>query len=205
MDNAEHIARSDGAASRGRGFGVMLTLRLIALIPVAASLAAFGSSPVRAAPQVLYGKSVVISWTEQRMQRRQGEGEFRPATRIGSFSVYFSSAGRVFSRAKMTNPKRAASGSNDRVGETKSRNVAFEGRTLMVTQSSDSGGARRIMVTFDDGFGSCTARVIRGKQESADKIVTSSLIAPGRVIEIAEVKTSGESCSVKNGNVFGEQ
>lgn len=183
----------------------MLVLRLIALILSTATLAAFVSSPVHAAPRALFGKSVVVSWTEQRMQRRQGGDEFRPATRIGDFSVYVSSAGRVFSRASMTNPKRAATGSNDRVGDTKNRNISFEGHTMIATQSGSTGGARRIMVTFDDAFGSCSARVIRGKQEGADKIVASSLITPGRVTEIVEVKTSGESCSVKNGNVFGEE
>lgn len=43
-----------------------------------------------------------------------------------------------------------------------------------------------------------------GNQKGADKIVASSVINPGRTVEIAEVKSSGESCSMKNGNVFGE-
>lgn len=43
-----------------------------------------------------------------------------------------------------------------------------------------------------------------GKQEGVDKIVASSVINPGRTVEIAEVKSSGESCSMKNGNFFGE-
>lgn len=179
-------------------------LSSIARVSIAVAVAALGCTSVQAAPQGLYGKSIVVSWTEQRMQRLKGEGEFRPVTRIGGLSVYVSGAGRVFSRKSMTNPKRQASGSTDRVGSGEARDIAFEDRTMMVTLSGSSGGARRILVKFDDSFAGCTANVIRGKQEGADKIVASSVINPGRTVEVAEVKTSGESCSMKNGNVFGE-
>ena len=173
-----------------------------ALMLLAPLFACF-SGAVLAAPQALYGKSVVVSWTEQRMQRRQGEGEFRPATRQGEFSVYVGGTGRIFNRASMTNPKRGRSGATERVGDTKNRNVAFEGRSMVVTQHGSTGGARRIAVAFDDGFSSCTAQVIRGKEEGAGAIVARSAITPGRKVEIASVKTTGVSCAVKNGNVFG--
>jgi hypothetical protein len=175
-----------------------------ALMLLAALFACF-SGAVTAAPQALYGKSVVVSWTEQRMQRRQGEGEFRPATRQGEFSVYVSSAGRIFNRARMTNPRRGRSGETERIGDTKNRNIVFEGSTMVVMQHGTSGGARRIAVAFDDGFSSCTAQVIRGKEEGAGAIVARSAITPGRTVEIASVKTSGVSCAVKSGNVFGDR
>ena len=176
-----------------------------ALLPAALSLAIVGGHTSLAAPQTLYGKSVIVAWTEQRMQRRQGEGEFRPATRNGAFSVYVSSNGRIFNRASMSNPRRGRSGATERVGDTKNRNIVFDGRTMVVTQHGGSGGARRIVVAFNDGFAGCTAQVIRGKEEGASAIVAHSTITPGRVVEIASVSTSGVSCSVKNGNVFGEE
>jgi hypothetical protein len=174
----------------------------IALVVVAGALCC-GQAALAAPPQALYGKSVVVSWTEQRMQRRQGEGEFRAATRQGEFSVYVSSAGRIFNRASMTNPRRGRSGATERVGDTKNRNVSFEGRTMVVIQHGASGGARRIVASFDDGFAGCTAEVIRGKEEGARAIVARSTITPGRAVEIASVKTTGVSCAVKSGNVFG--
>jgi hypothetical protein len=175
-------------------------------LTLVAALAACGDRAALAAPpQALYGKSVVVSWTEERMQRRQGEGEFRPATRHGSFSVYVSSAGRVFNRARMTNPRRGQSGETERVGDTKNRNVAFDGRSMVVTQHGAAGGARRIVASFDDGFAGCNAQVIRGKEEGASAIVARSTITPGRTVEISSVTTSGVSCTVKNGNVFGSE
>ena len=177
----------------------------IAMLLAAASAASGDRVACAAEPAALRGKSVVVSWTEQRMQRRQGEGEFRPATRHGEFSVYVSEAGRIFNRASMTNPKRGQSGATERVGDTKNRSVAFEGRTMVVTQHGASGGARRIVVSFNDGFDRCTAEVIRGKEEGAGVIVARSTITPGRITEIASVKTSGVSCALKDGNVFGNE
>jgi hypothetical protein len=170
---------------------------------VATSALCCGLEALAAPPQALYGKSIVVSWTEQRMQRRQGEGEFRPATRQGEFSVYVSNAGRIFNRASMTNPRRGRSGATERVGDTKNRNVSFEGRTMVVIQHGASGGARRIVASFDDGFAGCTAEVIRGKEEGAGAIVARSTITPGRTVEIASVKTTGVSPAVTNGNEFG--
>ena len=200
----EPLVVSGSRAMLNSTWGAVMMKQLVVCVgPIVVVASAFGSGPLHAAPQALYGKSVVTSWTEQRMQRQLGVGEFRPATRIGGFSVYVSSAGRVFSRASMSNPRRAASGSDDQVGDTKNTTVAFNGRTMTVNQSGGSGGVRRIVVAFDDGFSSCTARVIRGKQEGVDRIIAHSLITRGQVIEITNVKTGGESCSVRNGNVFG--
>jgi hypothetical protein len=95
------------------------------------------------AQQALRGKSVVVSWTEERMQRRPGESEFRPATRRGGFSAYIGSTGRIFNRVSMTNPKRGRSGSADRVGDGPRRQVTISGRTMTAIQQAAAGGRRR--------------------------------------------------------------
>jgi hypothetical protein len=176
----------------------------IGLMGLACAWIALGCSASHAAsPPAIQGKSVVVSWTENRMQRRPDEAHARPAIRQGTFSVYVSSAGRIFNRLTMANPKRGKSGSSDRIGDTGNRSITFEGRTMAAVQSGATGGARRILVTFAEGFARCTAEVIRGKQEGAEKMVARSTITPGATVEILSVQTSGVSCAVKDGNVFG--
>ena len=153
-----------------------------------------------AAASGVNGNSVVINWTEERMQRRPGETEFRPATRFGTLSIYFSSAGRPFSRLSMSTGRR--SGDRDTVGNEGNVRIAVQGRTITAVQPQQ-GGARRLVVTLDSGFTSCTAQVIRGKEQGAKIIVSQSVLLSGVRNEIASVRTSGESCSIKSGNVFG--
>jgi hypothetical protein len=172
-------------------------------ILLAVSLAALGSGSANA-QQALRGKSVAVTWTEQRMQRQRGDADFHAAVRQGTFSAYISSAGRIFNRLGMA--KRRGSGSLDHVGGGGNNKVTLSGRTMTAIQQSQSGGARRILITFDESLTSCTAQVIRGKASGADKIVARSLIrGGGPPVEIASIQTGGESCSVREGNVFGEQ
>lgn len=63
-------------------------------------------------------------------------------------------------------------------------------------------GAMQISVTFDPGFQGCSARVVTGKAGGAQSTRVTSVIT-GRQYEFYSVKTSGESCRVQNGNVFG--
>ena len=73
-----------------------------ALIPLAALAApAAASEP----PKELYGKSVVVTWNEERVQRREDQREFRTVTIRGEYSVYVSSEGRLFNRVTMENPR----------------------------------------------------------------------------------------------------
>jgi len=66
----------------------MKKLKVVALMITSVSLFLLGKSAALAEPpQLLHGKSIVVSWTEQRMQRPKGEGQFRPATRLAEFSV----------------------------------------------------------------------------------------------------------------------
>ena len=173
-----------------------------------------------AAPAQLYEKSVVVSWSETREQTSSAEmtNAVRSVTRNGEFSVYVSSAGRAFNRLTfsgygMGGPgygtggrgRRFLSGSSEQVGGEGSgsaRSLSFSGRT-MTAISSMQGGARRILVTFDNGFSGCSAEVLTGKAGGVSKIANPSLITPGARVEIHTVKTSAASCKVQNGNVFG--
>ena len=171
------------------------------LIPLAALAApAAASEP----PRELYGKSVVVTWNEERVQRREDQREFRTVTIRGEYWVYLSSEGRLFNRVTMENP-RGQKGGKDRVGNTERRFTEFDGDKMTATQKAAAGGARQIVVTFTAGHAGCNAQVIRGVQEGRDSMVADSLIRPGTQVEIKSVKTSAVTCRVRDGNVFATE
>ncbi len=166
------------------------------------------ASAVHAAPSQLYGKSVVVNWTEERQQRVNGESEIRNVARNGTFSVYLSSAGKPFSRMSYSFSGRRGglkTGKRDAVGGEggSARVVAFSGNTLTMSRAMN-GGARNIMVTFDGGFQSCSAQVLTGKEAGSGSIRAHSMVN-GNAIEMLSVKTGAASCRVQDGNVFGNE
>jgi hypothetical protein len=144
-----------------------------------------------------------VSWTEQREQRQTGWNEFRAVTVSGKFGAYVSTQGQLFNRISMTN-RRGASGNVERVGSGGHANISFQANSLVAIETND-GGARRIVVTFDPAFATCTAEVIRGKQEGAWVIRTGSIIYPGMKAEFRSVHTTGIGCTMSDGNIFAGQ
>jgi len=55
-----------------------------------------------AAPQALYGKSVVVTWQEERQQKFPGEEQMRFVAAAAEFDVYVSDVGRPFSRLRFS-------------------------------------------------------------------------------------------------------
>jgi hypothetical protein len=173
---------------------------LAALVPVRAS--------AQGVPSQLHGKSIVLSWTENRLQRRVGSGgEYQSRAIAQSLSVYVSSQGRLFSRRTVTNPK-GAGGKREGVGETGQsatgglRNSRFQGGNLVVSTEL-GGGARLVTVSFGDGFSSCTANVTVAREAGRQTMQVKSF-ADGGMIEVQSVTASAPSCSIRAGNVFGE-
>jgi hypothetical protein len=155
------------------------------------------------APAQLRGKSIVVSWTEDRIQRVVGEANFRAVAANHQFDMYISSAGRMFS--KMTNTTRRGSGSAEQVGGAPgaNRQPVFANQSMTVFMPNRNGsGIRRLSVQFDGSYAGCTANVVRAKAEGAKTMVTTSLIIDGK-IEIQSVTVSAASCRLQNGNVFG--
>jgi hypothetical protein len=175
--------------------------------PVIAAIIALpmASSGTLAAPAQLYGKSVIVSWQEDRMQTTDRDAQPTSVTGSGQLSVYISEAGRPFSRVSMsvTNRRGTRSGNRDAVqGEGSSRSVSFHGNTMSASMPRGNAGAMQISVTFDSGFQGCSARVVTGKAGGAPSTRVTSMIT-GHQIDFYSVKTSGESCRLQNGNVFG--
>jgi len=152
-----------------------------------------------APPKDLYGKSVRITWTEIRMQRPVGDpwGQVRGTH---TFNIYVSDVGRVFNKDTYSTRAGSAQGKGEIAG-TSARSHEFNGRSLVVTMASGVGGATRIIADFDADFSSCSAQVTRAKQAGGTVIRLYSEIIK-RPIEIRSVQVRGESCSVRNGNVF---
>ncbi len=176
----------------------------IATGPMLLFFAVAASSGAVAAPAALYGKSVVVSWSETSQQRYVGEANFRSVLRSVSTSIYISSIGRVFSR--QTNATRTGSGSTEQVaglggnGGRQSRVPAFSGQAMTMF-GPVQGGVRRVSVTFDAGFGSCTADVGFAKEVGRASFNSISPIT-NRPLEIVSVTPGAASCSVRDGNVF---
>ena len=179
---------------------------MIKILFTAAAVAAAAPAHAEQAPAALRGNSVVVAWQEVRLQRNVGEADFRTVQASHSLSLYISSVGRVFSR--MTFATRAGSATRDQISGTTpeagmARVPSFSGRTLTVFMPYRGvGGMRRVTVNFDEGFGSCTAKVIHAKEEGASTRLGFSPITK-KQIEFKEASASGESCAVKQGNVFG--
>ncbi len=176
-------------------------------------------------PAPLLGKSVVVTWTTDRQQ--VFEGESTPVYRQNNYqlSVYISSIGRAFNKMHVNssggghgrgggghgrgrygfgNTGDSEQGPGDRQSSTGgSRVVHFEGGALLV-ESQMISGALRVAVNFDAGYGSCTARVIFGKENGVQPMRARSMIS-GRRFEVVSLQNSAPNCAVSAGNVFGGQ
>jgi hypothetical protein len=168
--------------------------------------------PAVSAPQQLYGKTIVVSWQEDRVQKNDMDSQARPVSVAGGMQIYVSDQGRPFSRLTMGGYNKRGqfrSGGSDAVdgagaragGQSFARNVSFGGRSMSVMQPRGAGGAMRLVVSFDPSFQTCSAQVTVGKGSDSGTIRTSSL-ATGAKVVISSAKASGESCSIQAGNVF---
>lgn len=175
-------------------------------IPAALLVLAMSTPAAFAAPAQLYGKSVIVSWTENRMQTTDNSATPVAKTASARLAVYVSDKGRAFSRVSMSVDRRggARSGQRDAVqGEGSARAVNFSGNSMTVTAPRGNAGAMMISVTFDSGFSGCSARVISGKSGGAAYTRVHSMVTGG-TYDFYSVQTSGENCSIQSGNVFGD-
>lgn len=159
---------------------------------------------VIAAPSQLYGRSVTVSWTDTRSQRVVGlQPAFQPIAIPFTLTVYISTEGHIFRRLVAIADGR--SGADERVGASHSGanggfSVQFQGNSMIAIGSS-GGFAHRVQVTFDGGFGNCTARVIAAMQ-SGSKTAMLRSTTTGYTIEVESASAGAASCSIAQGNPF---
>jgi len=156
-----------------------------------------------AAPQ-LRGKSMTAGWTEERLQRLDGMGEFAPKSFSHTLSAYVSTEGRVFARRTVYGGGRgrprtgqASSVGSDGPGGQQAR---ISGRSLIVT-TQFAGGVRLVRIEFNADFSGCTTNVVLGR-ENGTAIARGRSLINGATLEIKEAHVSNTSCSIQAGNVF---
>jgi hypothetical protein len=155
------------------------------------------------APAHLRGKSVIASWTEQRLQRLGGIGEFTGRSYFQQLNVYISSEGRLFVRRTIFRRFKSADQNSVSSNEQGPQKTSITGRSLAVTWHFGSGGLRLARIEFSPDFSSCTANVIMGR-ENGTAIARGRSLFSGDKVEIKEAHVTNTNCSMREGNVFDQ-
>ena len=185
-----------------------------------ATLATFiiftGATSGSAAPDILKGKTIAVSWTEVRNEKVDSlDSAMTTVTVNFSLKTYISEKGRPFTRMTRSGGpgsgigRKSAGGRNhvsdqgpvDQNSLGSAGAVGFSGRTMTVTRTFSS-GARQVSAIFDSGFSNCRARIVVGKQGGAGYLAGTSMM--GRKEFIYSSAVSGESCSISAGNEFSQ-
>ena len=178
-------------------------MRAIFASVIAGACVSFAGSvmPASAAPAPdIVGKSVLVSWSENRDVRIDGA----PKSGSVSFqlSIYLSSAGRPF--ARVTSSSRAGTATGEQVGGSGAsigggvRAVRVDGHSISV-QASYGNYARSTRIEVGSGGGSCSVQISLGKEVgSAPKAFQYG----GHAIEVLSASVASSSCAMQEGNVF---
>ena len=159
------------------------------------------------APATLRGKSLSVTWTENRLQRREGGGEFRPRSVPNRLQVYISSEGRTFERRSIGSAfNEGVSGgaiTGTAWGSHRAGGSRFQGNSLILAGATRSGGARVVTITFAPDFSTCSVRVQVG-HEVGSNVIRGNSLRNGASIEFTMQGITGENCSIQSGNVFAQ-
>jgi hypothetical protein len=98
-----------------------------------------------------------------------------------------------------TEQKAIDSAPGSKIGVSVSSGVQFSGNTMILTMRMIS-GARRITVTFDGGYTSCSATVLNAREGGKPMVIKNRYTGVDR--EVTDIQASVTGCSVKTGNVF---
>lgn len=162
----------------------------------------FGPAIAADAPTQLIGKSVRLSWTDARVERKES-GEQVSMNQTSSVRLYVSDKRRIFSQFERAVDRGGGGQSrrdSDISGSGRSTlNFHAAGNTLVADQIS-TGGARRVTVSFDPGFTTCQIAVIYGKSGQRTR---HRDLANAQWLELVSVNVTATSCSVASGNIFG--
>jgi hypothetical protein len=156
-----------------------------------------------AAPDVLRGRSVVITWTERRDQINVTLNKAEIISSRGTLIVYVGSNGQVFSRMRTGNGPAASdqtAGEHDKTGFGR-REVVFSANALQITNAF-RGGARQFRVTARPGWSGCSATVVYARDGSGGPMRQINL--KGHTQQLNAVAITGTGCRVASGNVMAD-
>ena len=166
----------------------------------AAAAAAYATSGIAAVPETLRNKSFTISWSEEHNQSVDG-GPFRDVSVPFKWTLYFSSAGRGFSRLRIGWGR--VGGTNENVGKGgktfSGGEYAMKFTASGFVNTANFGDAARRTSVEVTGAG-CTARVWVGLAQGAASASLNQ--ANGHHIEIRSLHAGSASCQLQDGNAF---
>jgi len=164
--------------------------------PVSATISAFLvlCSSAYAAPPALLNKTVTISYS---VSASDMDGPRSSGTRAVVRTLYISGAGRIFSRADRREGRNTEK--IDKGPDRTAGSFRFAGDKLVGVLPFASGAAQ-LTVNFDRAGQSCTASVKGGRENGQAyrwKAVNGEM-------HTGSLMFSGESCSIRDGNAFGD-
>jgi hypothetical protein len=157
------------------------------------------------APAQLRGKTISLAWSDSRVEKIIASGRERPVAQSSTVKVYIGTEGRFFTQFGRV----ANGGSRPSVLDVKEvsgggsvLNWHVDGLNLTADQKF-ARGARRLVVTFDSGFSSCSLRVLHGKEAGLASIqyMTFNNKEP---VELTSINVTSTNCSVAAGNSFAQ-
>ncbi len=165
-------------------------------------LAVFAVPCAEAAPQPLLNKTVTFSFTNDQVLREASGRTFNSQASF-TYIDYISSAGHIFQRSSRSTGNQTKSSDKDpdkaRVGRGEVHTNRFEGNNLVIMNSYPE-GAVRMVVSFDASFSTCSVDVLLARQ-GGGKIMRRGL--DGVLREIVSYNIGNKSCSIRDGNPFG--
>lgn len=152
------------------------------------------------APAQLRGKNLQISWTDNRVEKIVSSGRERPVTQSSNVLVYVSAEGRFFSKFGRTAGYGFVNSNEVSGGNRNMLSWRAQGGTLSADQHFMK-GARRLIVTFDGSFTSCSLRVLHGKETGSANIEYLTMTNKEPVI-LQSISVTSATCSIATGNPF---
>ncbi len=153
-----------------------------------------------AIPAGLRGHSLAVAWTDDRTIR-DPSGREKQLAQTSALTLYVSGAGRVFSRFDRSTGRSDTSSLLQVSGAPSDfLHWNWEGGSLVADQHFDR-GARRVIISFGEGWSNCTLRVLHGKEVGSSSIVYSGY-RDGVKYQILSIAVTSTSCTIQPGNVF---
>lgn len=159
------------------------------------------SAEAAGAPAQLRGKNLNLSWTDNRVEKIVASGVERPLTQNSIVTVYVSAEGRFFSKFGRTTGHGFVNASEVSGGDRNMLNWRSEGTALAADQRF-ARGARRLIVTFDANYSTCSLRVLHGKEAGSSNIEYLTMNRKEPVV-LQSISVTATGCTIGTGNPFG--
>ena len=144
-------------------------------------------------------KTIDIGWVSAGSSRLVSDCATVRFNNTHQYTIFVSSAGRVFMRRSFTSLGRGGGSDRAEIGpEQRSRNasIRFAGNTLVGTAVQPS-GAVQFVVSFDAGYTACNLHVTYGRAGAA-RLVTRG--PDGSSYEIDVIQALQPTCRITDGN-----